>query len=1028
MRVVKSTISDLWNHSSLTFTSNLHSSGLPISILSPVDSMNPSTRMPKVNNRLPHPIESTYQTYSIISTNDIADIDQIKTVNTGNSGNRNQFDDMVGRTISDGTKKQYLSKMNEITKFLKVQHPNLLDESGDLKILDVSGKAIDISDAIYDFFGSRNRLDNLIQNPNGSSSISAANSKAVNGIQTLQGFKSALKNYYATHSVPFCQKLDAQIEKFLSGYKRVFAEKKQRGQVRSKEGKDALSVSAYTLLAQKLLTLRPGEKSKASVTSSGVSSLYSSSISACMATPQSTVSIPTRIESDAASTTSRAFNFLGSWIPSLSSSSTPSPTSVSSGSMLTNCSSVASLSSLQELTMPVSTIKASLVQSWDVGIFAHCYLVLQYCLMGRSNEVSKITLSHIFLGGDGLKIVKSQDKTHQEGDDSMIKNISGNPLKPEVCPILAMALLVFSKEFTKDLRLFQGESQDHRFGDTLGNLLKSLSPDELLTIGSNPKDLGTHSIRKGACECACDTIDGPTIFSILMRGGWSVGTVLKLYLRKADGMDIFLSRILAQLPFHSTEFAALPANFQPNVLSQLNFTSWNQVHESYDNFPRNFQQCIPLLFAAIVDKSDWIRSVLPTGHPFFNSSIMIKGLIHKFKPYLSSGKFFHDPNTGMKALGIPRSILLMQKLDESTQKNAEGFKQVIDYMQELPTKVYDNIHNQLDFNGKVALSKDDLVSSIQEMIMPHLRKLGNPSSYSGHSTANSNRFAIIDANEKCQDFYWVSYDDTSFRQSKRHMVPRDFQMPTVTVRTAFSLWHFGHESFQYEGKPCRLQRYRSLLPMDISHKEPKVTATERVSLTRWNGVMKAINKILLEQKFFGEKIGTEPMLNLHQLDLLINLPDRDTIVSNIFEKAFSILLDSLQVKPFRPSDLKIDTVYGYIHAPKKKIAESNNATNAISSAVSNTKSRKKSVAAASLPIIDVSSSSAYPNIPSKRRSIVISPAVSHASPVSSPDSHRNKRSAVISISPISVVSGSVSLLSSSESSSSSAISGKKRRL
>ncbi|ETO70547.1 hypothetical protein F444_12970 [Phytophthora nicotianae P1976] len=63
------------------------------------------------------------------------------------------------------------------------------------------------------------------------------------------------------------------------------------------------------------------------------------------------------------------------------------------------------------------------------------------------------------------------------------RHIYANPLRPELCPVLALAVFWATTSFGGDDRLFPGSNQYERF------------PDELRRRGVDKDELGTHSMR-----------------------------------------------------------------------------------------------------------------------------------------------------------------------------------------------------------------------------------------------------------------------------------------------------------------------------------------------------------------------------------------------------------------------------------------------------------------------------------------------------------------------------------------------------
>lgn len=85
--------------------------------------------------------------------------------------------------------------------------------------------------------------------------------------------------------------------------------------------------------------------------------------------------------------------------------------------------------------------------------------------------------------------------------------------------------------------------------------------EQVLALGFSPKDLRTHSIRKGAISYLASLVGGPPAASICIRAGWTMGRVRDIYMRYVSSGDQFCGRCLALLPILDVGFAASPPFF-----------------------------------------------------------------------------------------------------------------------------------------------------------------------------------------------------------------------------------------------------------------------------------------------------------------------------------------------------------------------------------------------------------------------------------------------------------------------------------
>lgn len=248
------------------------------------------------------------------------------------------------------------------------------------------------------------------------------------------------------------------------------------------------------------------------------------------------------------------------------------------------------------------------------GIFGYCFLVLTWNLMCRVNNTTRILFEHISWEWDHLEVLFAQQKGDTQGLTSKYpRRLFCNPSNPIVCPIFALALYLatFGANVQKSSRLFPGRSQYKRFADSLEALLKK-HEDELVAMGyTSHRDIGTHSIRKGAAKWLSGQPGGPSTVAICIRAGWTLGGVKDVYLTYEAEGDAFCGRMLALLPLLSADFAAGPpelCDIDAAMLTQQTkevFPAFAQV----DSFSGVTMQCLAVLAnaKATVEK-------LPIGH------------------------------------------------------------------------------------------------------------------------------------------------------------------------------------------------------------------------------------------------------------------------------------------------------------------------------------------------------------------------------------------------------------------------------
>ena len=272
-------------------------------------------------------------------------------------------------------------------------------------------------------------------------------------------------------------------------------------------------------------------------------------------------------------------------------------------------------------------------------LFGWPFLVLQWNLLARSATVSNMMMEHIGWEGDSLLISTPKHKADQEGIKCFARHLYANPLNPLICPVLALAVVTFTRVLKHDpktaghcsflssssslsssspsssssaaddttttstfttiqpnYRIFDGPSSEKRFSDVLNRTIASLPASSVSRLGGEKKQLGTHSIRKGAASYCTGLINGPSTVQVFLRAGWSLGNVQDRYLFAGAGGDQLTGRVLSGLSFNDGSFAALPQHFDAEGLAGI---QWTAILPHYTRLPETFKRALPYLLASI---------------------------------------------------------------------------------------------------------------------------------------------------------------------------------------------------------------------------------------------------------------------------------------------------------------------------------------------------------------------------------------------------------------------------------------------
>ncbi|ETV76575.1 hypothetical protein H257_09574 [Aphanomyces astaci] len=179
-----------------------------------------------------------------------------------------------------------------------------------------------------------------------------------------------------------------------------------------------------------------------------------------------------------------------------------------------------------------------------------------------------------------------------------------------------MTFDVFESLCVKSMALNDG-GYAHLFLDRFGKSLAAL------VCGGNSKakkDIGTHSIRKGAATfVSSGSTGGPSIISVCLRFGWALRNVMERYFRYEAAGDQFTGRCVAGLSLNSADFAVLPPHFSGGndlVVGQAVQIMFPSLCSEIHLVP-----ILQLILASLVYHRNFLIGSLPPHHALLSTSL-----------------------------------------------------------------------------------------------------------------------------------------------------------------------------------------------------------------------------------------------------------------------------------------------------------------------------------------------------------------------------------------------------------------------
>lgn len=436
--------------------------------------------------------------------------------------------------------------------------------------------------------------------------------------------------------------------------------------------------------------------------------------------------------------------------------------------------------------------------NWQASSFMWSYFVLMWNMMSRTDSVDSLMLQHIQWEEDALVIEEQGHKGDQKGEDKYGKHIFANPLMPWVCPVLALAVYIFSYPWRTGVgtqQLFTGTKSKDRFSHNLRAILSGLSDEEEVILGCDWRDIGTHSCRKGGCTYCLGQVQGPSPVTVYIRMGHSLGKLKDRYVFAGDGADQLCGRMLCGLDYNSENFAILPPHFPHDITALFTDDYWNGIVTGYNNYPDSFKTTFPFLLASVVYHEDYLRTNLDADHPIFSARVFTQNaILEKLRGNVLLGTARCE-QTGMIASGIPPHLAAAAKIENLHSKVEALLKSNDDLRQQLPqvlaTEVMAKIMSQLEINGAVAVTPEVLeerLKTMGESIVHTLQQKMTTMEVEltrQHTSGMGSHGSDTIEQSWWKSFYWQD-------GLICHTVPRGWTFPTrKSLRTLWDLWYFG---------------------------------------------------------------------------------------------------------------------------------------------------------------------------------------------------------------------------------------------
>ena len=453
------------------------------------------------------------------------------------------------------------------------------------------------------------------------------------------------------------------------------------------------------------------------------------------------------------------------------------------------------------------------------SMFGLFFILMQWSLIARSESVEKISLDQLTWVSDHLKVYYPKHKGDQIGlTKDEPRHVYSNPIKPEVCPIRAMAsyFLTFPQILQDGKDLFPGESQHTRFHDILLKLIHN-NEDEYFQIGVSAQDIGTHSVRKGAATYCCAGVHpGPPVISVCLRAGWSVGRVKERYLKYENAGDELVGRTLTGIPPTSCNFGISPVYFKSNDLTEEDIEV--MVATSFPLAQESLIGLTYVLTSSFIYHEEWtVANTRDVDSPLLHSPYFsINSAYPGRKDLVETALPWEDKPNAPSLTGIPIHCSLLNKLVELTEIQKALPEQMLEkFIAELDQRNIGGSLNAQRILDGIKQSNDELKNLLTSRFVSHMNQSqDDPTAIIQATMLNTGPPAQMPATSITRDIPLLSSEDGiwgHYWNNKVCVLPETFRFPPK--KSLLSLWLSWHVP-DVSRKVCP---YRILQCSDVQH-------------------------------------------------------------------------------------------------------------------------------------------------------------------------------------------------------------------
>jgi hypothetical protein len=293
----------------------------------------------------------------------------------------------------------------------------------------------------------------------------------------------------------------------------------------------------------------------------------------------------------------------------------------------------------------------------------HTYLLFSWNMLCRSDSSSSVNTTNLSWCNDALFVRIPKSKSKPQGAERTLEHsfcIYANPVDPVVCSILSLGVKLVCTSMPESTgSLFRAKPDKAGFGIWFRRVANDLnSSTDLGPAG----DFGTQSLRKGSLTYLAQFPGASSMIAGLLRGGYSIGTLLPRYIALLIQGDQSVGRTLCGLPPNDADSTLLPPRF-----ASTDGIAFGEMVNELDSYPAGFRHCVPYFVASLVHHAGWLKETLPAAHPLFTTRFWRMGFPESLKGQVLPPVRMSCPVTGMRASGVTPYAAVMHALPAGTE-------------------------------------------------------------------------------------------------------------------------------------------------------------------------------------------------------------------------------------------------------------------------------------------------------------------------------------------------------------------------